>query len=212
MRKIISFILLSLLLVINAEGQSDPKALSILDKFSSKASSAPSVSMTFLFVSNDQVQNSIDSVAGSVMLSKNSYKLDLPDNIIWFNGVTSWSYLPAEQEVTITEPDKKDNTFQSRPSMIFNMYKDGYKCRLLEEKTDSYLIDLYPVDLKNELIRVRLYISKPSLELKSFEYKMRSGVTYTLLVREYYLDKTPQPGSFEFAPEKYKGVEIIDMR
>ena len=212
MRKITSFIILCILPVMNAAGQSDPKAISILDKFSSKASSAPSVSMAFLFVSNDQAQNSIDTVAGSVILSRNSYKLDLPDNIIWFNGVISWSYLPAEQEVTITKPDKKDNTFQSRPSMIFNMYKDGYKCRLLEEKTDSYLIDLYPVDLKNELIRVRLFISKPSLELKSFEYKMRNGVTYTLLVREYSLNKTHQADSFEFAPEKYKDVEIIDMR
>jgi len=62
------------------------------------------------------------------------------------------------------------------------MYKDGYKCRLLEEKSDSYLIDLYPADIKSEIIRVRLSIAKPSLDLKGFEYKMRDGVVITLEV------------------------------
>lgn len=212
MRKIYSIVIVLILLTINASGQNDPKATAILDKFSSKASSAPSVEMKFLFISNDQVQKSIDTLAGSVLLSKNSYKLDLPDNTIWFNGITSWSYLPAEQEVTITKPDKNDKSFQSRPSMIFTMYKDGYKSRLLEEKSDSYLIDLYPADVDNDLIRVRLLIARPSLDLKSFEYKMRSGVTYTLIVKEYNLNRNPEPGNFEFNPSKYKGVEVIDMR
>jgi outer membrane lipoprotein-sorting protein len=212
MRKLTFVAIAFFLIVINTSGQTDPKAFSILDKFSSKASSAPSVSMQFLLITVDQVQNSIDTVAGSVVLSKNSYKLDLPDNIIWFDGETSWSYLPAEDEVTITKPDKKDNSFQNRPSLIFTMYKDGYKCRLLEEKTDSYLIDLYPEDIKNELIRVRLTISKPSLELKSFEYKKRDGVTHTLVVREYSLARTPGSGFFVFDASQHKGVDIIDMR
>ena len=118
--------------------------------------------MKFQLVSIDQIENSNDTLTGSVILSKDKYKLDLPDNIIWFNGETSWSYLPAEKEVTITKADKKDNSFQNRPSPIFSMYKNGYKCRLIEEKSDSYLIDLYPEDIKNDLIRVRLTIERPS--------------------------------------------------
>jgi len=212
MNKIFSLIILFLLPAAIVSGQNDPKAISVLDKFSLKASSAPSVSMKFLFVRNDQVQKSIDTVAGSVVLSKDSYRLDLPDNIIWYNGMTSWSFLPAEDEVTVSEPDRKDNSFESRPSMIFNMYKDGYKCRLLEEKNDSYLIDLYPTDIKNEIIRVRLLIAKPSLDLKSFEYKMRDGVVITLTVNEYSIARTPAAGFFEFDPSKHRGVEIIDMR
>lgn len=212
MRKFLSIIISSFMLVICASGQDDPKAVSILDKFSLKASSAPSVSMKFLFIRNDQIQNSIDTVAGSVVLSKDSYRLDLPDNIIWYNGSTSWSYLPAEEEVTVSEPDKKDNSFESRPSLIFTMYKEGYKCRLLEDKSDSYLIDLYPTDIKNEIIRVRLLIAKPSLDLKSFEYKMREGVTITLAVKEYSLSTPRTAAFFEFDPGKHKGVDVIDMR
>ena len=193
-------------------GQNDKEAVSLLSRFSSKASSAPSVSMKFQLITDDQAEKTTDTLKGSVIISRDSYRLDLPDNIIWFNGETSWSYLPAEKEVTITKPDKKDDSFQNKPSSIFTMYKKGYKNRLVEEKPDSYLIDLYPEDIKSELIRVRLNIGKPSLELKSLEYKRRDGVTITLYVKEYGLTKIVEPGIFKFSPEKYKDVDIVDMR
>ena len=205
MKKVILFVFMSILLTFNALSQNDPKAVTILDKFSSAASSAPSVSMKFLLVTVDQMQNTKDSLTGSVILCKDSYKLELPDNIIWFNGETSWSYLPDEQEVTVTKPNKKDNSFQSQPSLIFSMYKKGYKSRLVEEKQDSYTIDLYPVDIKNDIIRVRLVIEKPSLVLKSFEYKKRDGIIITLLVNDYDLKGVPPQG-------KYKDADINDMR
>ncbi len=212
MRKFLLSTLILILAAINLKGQSDAKAVSILDQFSAAAASAPSVSMKFLLITVDQVENSEDTLAGSIILNKDRYRLDLPDNTIWYNGKTSWSYLPAEQEVTITNPEDEGESFQSRPSMIFTMYKTGFKCRLLEEKKDSYIIDLYPEDVKNELIRVRLTIEKPSLNLRNFEYKRRDGITLTLIVRDYNLKITPEESLFTFSPSKYKGVEIIDMR
>ncbi len=210
--KKLSFIYLLLIISITISAQNDPKAVSILDKFSSTASSAPSISMKFIMVTEDMAEKSKDTISGTIILSKDSYRLDLQDNIIWYDGENSWSYLPLEKEVTVTHPDKKDNSFETRPSSIFTMYKKGYKSRLVEDRKDSYLIDLYPEEIKDELIRVRLTIKKASLELMSFEYKRRDGITITLLVREYSLKQQPEPGMFRFYPEKYKGVEIIDMR
>jgi outer membrane lipoprotein carrier protein len=212
MKKLVLIIFTSILLTFNVFSQNDPKATSILDRFSSVASSAPSVSMKFMLVTIDQKQNTKDSLAGSVILCRDSYKLDLPDNIIWFNGEISWSYLLDEQEVTITKPNKKDNSFQSQPSMIFSMYKKGYKTRLVDEKQDSYTIDLYPVDIKNDIIRVRLVIEKPSLALQSFEYKKRDGIIITLLVNDYDLKEIPDQGIFTFPQGKYKNVDINDIR
>jgi outer membrane lipoprotein-sorting protein len=212
MKKLGLFVLTSILLTTNTLSQNDPKAVAILDKFSSTASSAPSVSMKFLLITVDQVENTKDTLAGSVILCKESYKLDLPDNIIWFNGETSWSYLPAEQEVTITKPNKKENSFQSQPSLIFSMYKKGYKIRMLEEKEDSYTIDLYPIDIKNDIIRVRIVLDKPSLVLKSFEYKKRDGISLNLLVNEYNLKEIPAQDIFTFPQGKYKDADMVDMR
>lgn len=212
MRKFLLSTLILILTAINLKGQSDSRAVSILDQFAAAATSAPSVSMSFLLITVDQVENYADTLAGSIILNKDRYKLELPDNIVWYDGKTSWSYLPAEQEVTITNPEDEGESFQSRPSMIFTMYKTGFKCRLLEDRKDSYIIDLYPEDIKHDLIRVRLTIEKPSLKLRNFEYKRRDGITLTLIVNDYNLKITPEESLFTFIPSKYKGVEIIDMR
>lgn len=212
MKKLLLFVLTSILLTINVSSQNDPRAVTILDKFSATATAAPSVSIKFLLITVDQVENTKDSLSGSVILCKDSYKLELPDNIIWFNGETSWSYLLAEHEVTITKPDKKENSFQSQPSLIFTMYKKGYKTRLVDEKDDSYTIDLYPIDIKNDIIRVRLVLEKPSLVLKSFEYKKRDGIILTLLVNDFNLKETPSRDIFTFSQGKYKDADIVDMR
>jgi len=196
----------------SASGQDDQEAIQILDRFSAKALEAPSVSMKFKLVTTDQMQSTNDTMTGSIILSKDRYKLDLPNNTIWFNGETSWSYLLAEEEVTITKADKDDSSFQNRPSSIFSIYKNGFKNRLIEENSRSYIIDLYPEDIKNDLLRVRLSIGKSLLDLKSFEYKKRDGIVITLYVLEYNLKVKPETGSFVFQRGKYKGVEIIDMR
>ncbi len=195
-----------------SNGQNDPAAVKILDKFSSISLAAPSVSMKFVLVKTDQMENTTDTVKGSIILSKNMYKLDLGDNITWFNGETAWGYLPAEKEVTITKPDKKDNSFQNRPSSIFSMYKKGYKNRLIEEKSDLYVIDLYPEDIKSDLLRVRLNIGKTLLDLRSLEYKQRDGIIITINIKDYSLKIKPEADTFVYQPGKYKGVEVIDMR
>jgi outer membrane lipoprotein carrier protein len=200
------------LLSLNASGQNDAEAIKILDKFSSNALGAPSVSMRFHLITTDQTENSRDTLSGSVIISKDKYKLDLTESITWFNGETSWSYLPAEKEVTIAKADRKDNSFQNRPSLVFSIYKNGYKCRLIEDKPALYIIDLYPTDSKNELVRVRLCIGKPAMDLISLEYKKKDGIVSTLHVVDYNLTLKPETDTFVFRPERFKGVEVVDIR
>ena len=212
MRLYILYFSFILLITLKAAGQSDQEVIKILDKFSATATGAPSVSMKFNLITVNQAENTKDTLTGSVILSKDKYQLVLPDNIVWFNGETSWSYLPAEKEVTITKADKKDNSFQNRPSSVFSMYKSGYKCRLIEERSDSYIIDLYPEDIKSDLLRIRLSIGRTLMNLISLEYKKRDGSVITLHVMDYDLKQKPMPDTFVYQPARYKGVEVIDMR
>ena len=209
--RIITFITL-IFWITGASAQTDPAAIKILDRFSSNALSAPSVSIKFKLISDDLAENSSDTLKGSVIISKENYKLELPNNKVWFNGKDSWSYLEAEKEVTITRPDKKDNSFQSKPSGIFTLHKNGYKTRLVDENSSDWIIDLYPENIKTEIIRIRLTIGKTSTDLKRIEYKRNDGVIITVLVSDYNLKLKPDNETFQFRSEKYKGVEIVDMR
>jgi outer membrane lipoprotein carrier protein len=212
MKRIISAISFLLLQTIILSGQNDPAAVKILDRFSSKALGATALLMKFNIINADLKENKKDTTKGSVLISRDKYRLDLENNIVWSDGVTSWSYLLAEKEVTINKIDKKDKSLQNRPSEVFTMYKKGYKNRLVEERPDTYIIDLYPEDINSDLQRVRLSIGKTLLNLKTAEYKRKDGVVITLVLTEYNLNQKPDPDGYIFKPEKYKGVEIIDMR
>ena len=195
-----------------ANAQTDPAANAVLDRFSARVASAPSVSLKFKFIIDDLAENRADTLTGAVIISQDRYKLEMPNNIIWFDGTTSWSYLVAEEEVVITTPDKNDNSFMNNPSGIFTMYKTGYKTRLIEERPDRWIIDLYPEDLKSEIVRVRLTIGKNLNDLKILEYRRKDGIVIYIVVNEYNLNIKPEPNLFTFDRAKYRGVDIIDMR
>ena len=195
-----------------ANAQTDPDANAVLDRFSARVADAPSVSLKFKLITDDLAERRSDTLTGAVIISKDSYKLEMPNNIIWFDGTTSWSYLIAEEEVVITTPDKNDNSFMNKPSGIFTMYKTGYKTSLIEELRDSWVIDLYPEDISSDLIRVRLTIGKNLNDLKILEYKMKNGIVMYILVNEYNLNITPTPNLFVFDRTKYRSAYLIDMR
>ena len=209
-RFLIDVILLSLPVLLAA--QTDPAAIKALDKFSATAQSAPSVSIKFRLVTINQEENKKDTAAGFLVMSKDQYRLEMPDNITWFNGSVSWNYLKKEKEVTITKPGKKDDSFLSKPSSIFTLYKKGYKARLVEENQKTWTVDLYPEDLKNDLVRIRLTIGKTNTDLINAEYKRKDGISLFLIVGDYNLKIKTQPVDFSFDAKKYKDAEVVDMR
>ncbi len=84
---LIFFILISIF-ILPVHGQkvppTDHEAVKILDRFSKVSMDAPSVSMKFRMVTFNQQENTSDTLNGSIILSKDKYKLELPDNQIWF--------------------------------------------------------------------------------------------------------------------------------
>lgn len=207
-----SLILLFVLLAFHVSAQQDPEAVKVLNEFSKRATSAPSVSIDFNLVTDDSRSGDENTMEGSVVLQGDRFMLTLPENNIWSDGKTVWSYLPDINEVTITENDPDDDSFMSKPSLLFTMYREGYKVRLIEQTPKEWIIDLYPEDISGDMIRMRLKIVKTDYSLKNAEYKTKEGITVTLDTQKYDLAFKPAADFFTFKPSDYKGVEVIDMR
>ena len=192
--------------------QKDPEAVRVLEEFSRKAASAPSVKIDFTVDAHDTREGDITTVSGSAVISGDSYRVTTDDNVILSDGKAVWNYLPDVNEVTITEPDPDEGSFMSRPSLLFSMYEKGYKVRLLEQNAKEWVIDLYPEDINVSLVRIRLKIGKTLYDLQTAEYRTKDGMELTLAADKYDLTFRPAPGYFTFSPDDYKGVEVIDMR
>jgi outer membrane lipoprotein carrier protein len=210
--KTIFILLLSVIFQASLLPQDDPAAIKVLDQFSTTAREAPSVSMGFTIITIDAIEHRRDTIEGSVVLSGNKYKLILPESTTWFNGTDSWNYMPSVKEVTITKPDPNEVSFFSKPSLLYTMHREGYKAKMVEEKASEYVVDLYPDDIKSDMVRIRLVISRPGMVLKSAEYKTRNGITMQMTTTDYTLKFRPDNSFFVFDSAKYKGVEVIDMR
>jgi outer membrane lipoprotein-sorting protein len=205
-------VLLLSLLTLTAFPQKDPEAVKVLSEFSRKAVSAPSVSIEFDLLAYDVQEDEESEMSGKAVLKGDSYRLTLPDNLIWADSRAVWNYMPEVNEVTITEADTLDESFISKPSLLFTLHEKGYKVRLLEQTSNEWIIDLYPEDIKVNLVRIRLAIGRTLLDLRSAEYKTRDGMTLTLTVSRYDLTFQPPAGYFTFNSADHHGVDVIDMR
>ncbi len=206
--------LISLLIIMSPSisAQKDPEARIILDAFSKPALSAPAVSMKFNLRVEDRVEKTRQESEGEVIIHNDMYKLELPDNIIWFDGNATWTLAPEVKEVTVTLPDPEDNTFLTSPSSLFDMYKEGFKYRLAGESQKGYAIDLYPEDpSETDFSIIRLVIDR-QYRLVSAEYKRKDGIDLFIEITDYNLDQDYAHGFFAFDPDAHPGVDIIDMR
>ena len=192
-------------------GQVDPVAASILDKFSQRALNAPAVTMKFQLVILDEVDNSTETSEGELSIMGDMYRLDLGDNMIWFNGSVVWTLTPEVEEVTINWPDTTGSAFISSPGEIFTLYRDGYKQRLIEETQKGSIIDLYPEAIDADFVRIRLLING-SYDLVEAEYKRKDGYNLIVRIESYDLKSQYDKSYFSFDRSKYPGVDIIDMR
>jgi len=211
MRKQTVILLLSLL-TLTLSAQKDPEALQVLSDFSRKATTAPSVTIDFKLITSDSQAGDVTSMSGSAIISGDKYKLELDDYNIWTDGSIVWNYLPDANEVTITETDPDDDSFITKPSLLFTLYEEGYKIRLVEQTTNEWVIDLYPEDIASDLIRIRLKIGKAQYDLNGAEYKTKDGITMTLIADKYDLTFKPAADFFTFNPTEHKGIDVIDMR
>ncbi len=210
--KLTRSIFLLTLLPLTAVAQKDPDAVAVLSGFSKKAISAPSVKIDFDILAYDAKEDQETEMNGTAVISGDNYMLTLPDNLILSDGKAVWNYMPEVNEVTITEPDPADDSFISKPSTLFSMYEKGYKVRLVEQNPVEWIIDLYPEDIRLNLVRIRLAVGRTLYDLRSAEYRTKDGMTLTLTVRKYDLTFRPPAGYFAFNPSDHKGVEVIDMR
>lgn len=194
-----------------ASGQQDPVAGKILERFSEKALQAPAVTMQFTITLTDAMEGTSETVEGEISISGNRYRLRIPDNIIWYNGESVWTYTPDYEEVTITDPDTTTSLFITNPSALFSLHREGYKYRLMEETAAGSVIDLYPGDINTDFSRIRLLIGRDG-SLAETEYKRKDGITLYLKVKSYDLGKSYPDSWFAFDSTEYSNVEIIDMR
>lgn len=210
--------IIALLLPISLYTQQDSQAGVILDKFAENNKSFKTIKASFQLTVIDLQQDSKELFDGNIALKEGMFKLELMDNITYYDKTTVWNYIPDVQEVNINAAEDVDigNSFLTNPACLFTMYKEDYKYRLIGEKNIEkeiqYFIDLVPKERNSEYSSIKLLISKNNLSLQSATFMGKDGIHYLIEITRFEHDIKLEDSYFRFNPAKYPDVEVIDLR
>jgi outer membrane lipoprotein-sorting protein len=127
-----------------------------------------------------------------------------------------WTHAEDDNEVTITEPDNKDDDFLSNPAKVLTFYDRDFKYLYRGETTiDSTVmdeIDLFPRNLDQPYSRFKVFIAKNTGQLAIFSAVGKDGVDYSVFLKNMVTNKVFPDAVFTFEPSKYKKINVVDMR
>jgi len=168
-------ILLPSLLVLNSlllNAQGPEEAEKLLNEVSTTIASFENMSFDFTYILENRTENIRRETNGSAVLSDDRYKINFLGNEQIFDGNTTYTIVPENEEVTISNSEE-DSDFGINPKELLVFYKSGYA---------------YQWDIRQNIKGRRIQFVKliPSKENKDLKYlllgiDMRTKIIYRLI-------------------------------
>ena len=197
---------------VNAQSSS-LKAEALLDSVYSSMSRFDHITLEFEYVLENKEADIRQSTPGKVYISGSKYRLELFGSTQLFDGATTYSIIPENQEVVITQASQTDETGQINPSELFSFYKEGYRIEEgVEWSENEAEVVLYPIDSEAE-------IEKVIAKIDTFNYRINALVQIgfnqtqtTITVAEYDTNSSVDQNLFVFDKSAYEsqGYYIIE--
>lgn len=190
----------------------DELAKSILKKLSETTQSYSSIRIEFEnIISNKQVGIN-EKTSGVFELQGNSFRIDMPKQLIVNNGKTQWIYLKEMNEIQIMDYDAEEEDAMS-PKRLFAAHNEDYKSAYIEAKTVDgvrvHVIDLFPKK-SGSVMKVRISVNAQKNQLHYLEVFDKNGGVYSYKIKKFQSNLTLLP--FNLDKKKYPNAEVVDLR
>lgn len=195
--------------------QKDPKAKIILDGMAQKYQSMKGFTASFDYTYQDGAGVS-DRQSGELAVSGEKYRLKLPDQEIYNDGKTVWTFIQSDgyKEVTINEVSQMEG--ELTPSNIYKMYQTGFDYRLLVDKTYQgkavNVVELIAQKSNAPFKQVKLMVDKATKDLLGWEMSDGQGGVFSYSFQNLKAAPSLPTDYFAFDVKKYPGIEVIDLR
>ena len=192
----------------------DAEAEKVLKELQTKLNSYANVLIEFAFQS-EKDDKIIDEMRGSISVKGTRYVLTTPMLQIYCNGVTVWSYLPEQKEVTVSDYSEDDDSQMMNPLSLVKNYAKHYRSNFIKEGLNKgvmeQIIDLTPLKASS-LLKVRLVIDKNKKQIIRIILYEKDGMRYTYAITKFLTNQPIDDKKFTFDTAANPNVEVIDMR
>lgn len=199
-----------------AAEKSDPEAKKVLDKVRKKYAGYKTVEAAFSLTI--EVPNQPREVQkGKVSQQGKKFRLDMTDQTIASDGVTTWVYLKKNKEIQINNADPQGDAGFLTPQELLSRYEKGdYLYSVVDRSTENGKvvthIEFKPRDRNSEYSKLRVSVDEKTATLNEFRAFAKDGSRFT-----FRIDKlTPNPilaaDHFSLDPKAYPGARVEDLR
>lgn len=204
MKKITTILLLTLL-SFNSFGQ-DKKAKALLDEVTAKIKSYNNISIEFKYSLNNSKENINQDSKGNVTLKGNKYVLNFMGVTKIFDDKKTYTIVPEDEEVTISNAEESDNK-SITPSKMLTFYNSGYKYAMdivqdVKGRKIQY-VKLTPTNSKDQRKEVLLGIDVQTKHIYNLIEMGKNGTKTTLTVNSFKTNQTLPTNQFTFVASKY---------
>lgn len=191
--------------------QNNPQAEKILADLL-VAAKTNAIKTSFKLTLREKNDSQPQSTSGTFTLKGNKFVLEMDAMKSWFDGKTQWSYVPQNNEVSITEPTEKELS-ETNPMAILSSFKSKCIIRFSTKvKSDqNYCIEMTP-KIKNDISNIEVQVNKSTGNLFSIKLTNKNGSTSLLALSNFQKGINVTDNIFIFNASKYKGATVNDLR
>ena len=196
--------------------ESDPEAKKILDRVRKKYQAYKTVQIDFTLTTEVPGAGK-ESFKGSVSQQGKMFRLEMPQQIITTDGVTSWTYLSGLNEIQINDYDPDDDNGLLSPKQLLTRYQKGDFLYAITNKVTKngrlYThIEFKPLDRQSDYTKLRLVIDDKSSRIIRIKAFTRDGSRFTFSFSNTRINKPLEASYFRLNPKKYPDAHVEDLR
>ncbi len=188
-------------------------ARKILDKAVAEIKADAGVKMDFTITLCDPSGDEQYSDKGVLKIDGQKYALLTDKMKLWCDGETQWSYIEANKEIYISEPNADDARAFS-PVHIMELYKEGYKSsidkKLSTAQTDAVTLVANARGL--EIKKVTVFVNKQTAQPEKLQVCYDNGTSANIKVDSYKAKCKFSTKEFRCREKDFRDVEFVDMR
>jgi len=156
-----------------------------------------------------------ESFEGALIMVGDKFRLTTPDVIVWFDGVTQWTYMVRTNEVNVSAPTKKELR-ELNPMLLLNDYKKDFDVKLTGESTTANARMAYDIALtpkrSEDIKRIEVQIEKSNNLPARLVVILKNDTRNTVNIGKLGSFTSGSDSCFVFPEALYPDIEIIDLR
>jgi len=198
-------VIITLTIAISGHSQ-DKKAKTLLDQVTAKIKSFDNIVIDFKYSLNNLKENINQESKGNVTLQGNKYVLNFMGATKIFDGRKTYTIVPEDEEVTISNVNENDEKAVT-PNKMLTFFNSGYKytwdiqqninCRKIQ------LVKLVPNNTKDQRKEILLGIDTQTKTIYNLIEIGKNGTRTTLTVTSFKTNQPLSKNQFTFVANKY---------